>query len=46
MKTSIQGCGITLKGTADDSRTYDVTSDSSWNVDRTDSMTFAVFTNT
>lgn len=41
MKTSIQGFGITLKGTADDSRTYDVSFDSSWNVDRADSMSFA-----
>jgi len=39
-RTTVQGYSVALKGSADPSRMHDVVFDSSWHVDRTDSMTF------
>ncbi len=39
-RTTIQGYGVTMRGTPDASRTHNVSFDASWHVDRTDSMTF------
>lgn len=40
-RTSVLGYALTLKGEPDPDRTHEIKFDSSWNIDRTDSLTFS-----